>query len=219
MYLLFSMLPGFVIASLPGSKYLLISCMQSLSTVILEAKKIKSVTASTFPPSICHEMIGLDAMILVVLMLSFKPVFSLSSFTLIKRFFSSSSLSTIRVASSAYLRLLIFLPAILSSACDSSCPAFHMMYSAQKLNKQDNNIQPWHTPFPILNQSVVSCPVQTVASWPAHRFLRRQVRWSGIPISLRIFHSFFLRDLYSSTNLNSFSISIIPVYYLQVYEM
>ena len=62
MSLLFNMLSRFVIAFLPGSKRLLISCMQSLSTVILEAKKIKSITASTFPPSICHEMMGLDAM-------------------------------------------------------------------------------------------------------------------------------------------------------------
>ena len=61
------------------------------------------------------------------------------------------------------------------------------MYSAYKLNKQGDNIQPWHTPFPILNSPNVPCPVLTVASWPADRFLRRQVRWSGIPISLRIF--------------------------------
>ena len=67
--------------------------------------------------------------------------------------------------------------------------AFHMMYSAYKLNKQGDNIQPWHTPLPILNQSAVLCLVLTAASWPAHRFLSRQVRWSGIPISLRIFHS------------------------------
>ena len=59
--------------------------------------------------------------------------------------------------------------------------------SAYKLNKQGENIQPWHTPFPILNQSIVSCLVLTVASWSVYRFLRRQVRWSGIPISLRIF--------------------------------
>ena len=63
------------------------------------------------------------------------------------------------------------------------------MYSAYKLNKQGDNIQPWWTPFPIWNQSV-PCPVLTVASWPAYRFLKRQVRWSGIPISFRIFHSF-----------------------------
>ena len=62
-----------------------------------------------------------------------------------------------------------------------------MMYSASKLNKQGDNIQPWRTPFPIWNQSVVPCPVLTVAYWPAYRFLKRQVRWSGIPISFRIF--------------------------------
>ena len=132
---------------------------------------------------------GLDAMILVFWMLSFKPTFSLSFFTFIKRLFSSSSLSAIRVVSSAYLRLLISLPAILISACTSSSPAFLMMYSACKLNRQGNNIQPWRTPFPIWNQSVAPCPVLTVASWPAYRFLKRQVRCSGIPISFRIFHS------------------------------
>ena len=68
-------------------------------------------------------------------------------------------------------------------------PAFHIMYSEYKLNKQSDSIKPWQTPFSILNQSVVLCPLLTVASWPAFRFLRRQVRWSGIPISLRIFHS------------------------------
>ena len=76
-------------------------------------------------------------------------------------------------------------------ACASSSPAFLMMHSAYKLNKQGDNIQPWRTPFPVWNQSVVPCPVLTVASWPAYRFLRRQVRWSGIPISLIIFYSFF----------------------------
>jgi len=125
---------------------------------------------------------GLDAMILVFWMLSFKPTFSLSSFTFIKKLFSSSSLSAIRVVSSAYLRLLIFLPAILIPACASSSPEFCMRYSAYTLNKQGDNIQPWHTPFPIWNQSVVPCPVLTVASWPVYRFLKRQVRWSGIPL-------------------------------------
>ena len=85
--------------------------------------------------------------------------------------------------SSAYLRLLIFLPAILIPACASSSPAFLMMYSAYKLNKQGDNIQPWSTPFPIWNQSIVPHSVLTVASWPAYRFLKRHVRWSGIPIS------------------------------------
>ena len=55
------------------------------------------------------------------------------------------------------------------------------------INKQGDNIQSWCTPFPIWNQSVVPCPVLTVASRPAYRFLKRQVRWSCIPISFRIF--------------------------------
>ena len=155
----------------------------------LESPKIKSLTVSIVSPSICHEVMGLDAMILIFWMLSFKPTFSLYSFTLIKRLFSSSLLALIRVVSPAYLRLLIFLPAILIPACVSSSLEFHIVYSACKLNMQGDNIQPWHTPFPIWNQSVVPYPVLTVASWPAYRFLRSQVRWSGIPISLRIFHS------------------------------
>ena len=121
-------------------------------------------------------------------MLSFKPVFSLSSLTLIKRFFGSSLLSAIRVVSSAHLSLLVFLLTILIPAWASSSLAFHMMYSAYWLNKQGDNIKPWGTPFPIWNQFVVPCPVLTVASWPAYRYLRRQVRWSGIPISWGIFH-------------------------------
>ena len=62
-----------------------------------------------------------------------------------------------------------------------------MMFSAYELNKQGDNIQPWCTPFPIWNLSVVPWPVLTVASSLAYRFLRRQVRWSGVPISWRIF--------------------------------
>jgi len=84
---------------LPRSKCLLISWLQSPSAVILEPKKTKSVTASNFfPASICHEVMGPDAMILIFLMLSFKPAFSLSSLTLIKRLFSFSSLSAILFA-------------------------------------------------------------------------------------------------------------------------
>ena len=97
-------------------------------------------------------------------MLGYKPAFSLSSFTLIKRLFSSSSLSAIRVTSPAYLRLLTFLLAILIPACASSSPAFHMRYSAYKLDKQGDKIQHCDTPFPIFNQSAVPCPVLTVAS-------------------------------------------------------
>ena len=189
MSLFFNMLSRLVIAFLPRIKDLLISWLQSPSAVILEPKKIKSLTMSIVSPFVCHEEMDLDAMIFVFWMLSFRPAFSLSCFTFIKRLFSSSLLYAVRVVSSAYLRLLIFLPAILIPACPSSSPAFLMMYSAYKLNKQGDNIQPWHTRFPILNQSVVSCLVLTVAYWPEYSFLRMQVRWSGIPISFRIFHS------------------------------
>ena len=99
-----------------------------------------SLTVSSFSPFICHEVMGLDAMILIFYMLYFKPEFILYSFTLIRKLFSSSSLSAIIVVSFAYLRLLIFLLVILISACDSSNPVFHMMYFAYKLNKRGDNI-------------------------------------------------------------------------------
>ena len=189
MFLLFNTLSRFVIAFLPRSSRLLVSWLQSPSTVSLEPKKRKSVTASSFSLSIGHEVMGLEVMILVLLIFSFKLAISLFSFTLIKRFFSSSSLSAIRVVSSTYLKLLMFLLPVLIQACNSSSPAFLMMFSAYKFNKQGDNKQPCCTPFSILNLSVVPYRVLTVASWPEYRFLRRQVRWSGIPISLRVFHS------------------------------
>ena len=186
MSLLFNTLSRLVITFLPRGKCLLISWLQSPSAVILEPPKNKvSHCFHHFPIYLpwsdgtrCHDLSTLNV----------KPTFSLSSFTFIKRLFSSS-LSAIRVVSSAYLRLLIFLSTISIRVCASSSPAFLMMYSAYTLNKQGDNIQPWCTPFPIWNQSVVPRPVLTVASWPACRFLKRQVRWSGIPISFRIFHS------------------------------
>ena len=128
----------------------------------------------------CHDLCFIECWIL-------SQLFSLSSFTFIKRLFSSSPLSAIRVVSSAYLRLLIFLMAILIPSYASFSPAFHVMYSAYNLNKQGDNVQPWGIPFPIWNQSIVSCPFLTVASWPAYRFLRSQVRWSGIRISFKNF--------------------------------
>ena len=75
MSLVFNMLSRLVIAFLPRSKRLLISWLQSPSAVILEPKKIKSLTVSIVSPSICHDMMGPDAMILVLGMLSFKPTF------------------------------------------------------------------------------------------------------------------------------------------------
>ena len=168
------MLCRLVIAFLSRSKRLLILWLQSPSAVILEPPKIKSHGFYCFL-IFCHQVIGLDAMILVFWMLSFKSTFSLS-FYFHQSLFSSSSLSAIRVVTSAYLRLLIFLSAVLIPACDSCSPAFRMMYSVYKLNKKGDNMQPWWIAFPIWNQSVVPCPVLTVASWPAYRFLKRQVR-------------------------------------------
>ena len=128
MSLLFNMLSRLVITFLPRSKCLLISWLQSPSAVILEPRKKKA----TVSPSICHEVMGPDAMILVFWMLSFKRSFSLSSFIFIKRLLSSSSLSAIRVVSSAYLRLLIFLLAILIPACASSdCGSGHDLLFAK----------------------------------------------------------------------------------------
>ena len=112
MSLLYNMLSRLVIAFLPRCKHLLISRLQSplQSAVVLEPPKIKSDTVSPVSPSLCHELMGPSAMILVFWMLSFKPAFSLSSFTFIKRLFSSSSLFAIRVVSSVFLRLLILFP-------------------------------------------------------------------------------------------------------------
>ena len=87
MSLLFNMLSRLVIAFLPRSKHLLFSWLQSPSAVILEAKKIKSLTVSIVSPFIFQEMMGPDAMISIFWMLSFKPAFSLSCIIFIKRLF------------------------------------------------------------------------------------------------------------------------------------
>ena len=114
--LLFNTMSRIVIAFLPKSKCLLILWLHSPSTVILEHKKIKYATISIFSPSIYHEVMGPHATILVFWMLSFKSAFSLFSFTFIKKLFSFSLLSATRTLWSAYLRLLIFLLAILIPA-------------------------------------------------------------------------------------------------------
>ena len=159
------MLCRLVMTFLPRSKCLLISWLQSPSAVILEPPKIVCHCFHCFPiyfpwsnETGCHD--------LFFWMLSFKQTFSFASFTFIKKLFSFS-LFAISMVSSAYLRLLIFLQANLIPACVSSSPAFFMMYSACKLSNQGDNIQHWLTPFLIQNQSAVSCPVLTVAPWPA----------------------------------------------------
>ena len=129
MSLLFNMLSRLVIAFLLRCKRLLISWLQSPSVVILEPKKIKSLTVSLISPSICHEMMGLDAMILVFWMLSFKPAFSVFLFPFYQEAFFFL-FTFIRVVSSAYLLLLIYLLEVLIPACASYNRAFRMMYSA-----------------------------------------------------------------------------------------
>ena len=128
LFLLFNTLPRFVIALLPRNNCLLISWLLSLSK-IFEPKKRKSVTISTFSPSFCHVVMGLDAMILGFLIFSLKLALSLSSFTLIKRLFSSS-LSAIKMESFTYMRLLMFLPTMLIPACNLSSLAFLIICSA-----------------------------------------------------------------------------------------
>ena len=83
------------------------------------------------------------------------------------------------------------------------------MYSAYMLNKQGDNIQPWHTPFPILNQSIVPCPVLSIASWPAYTFLRRQVRWSGSLISWRIFQFVVIHTVKGFSIINEAEVEVI----------
>ena len=131
MSLLFNMLSRLVITFLPRSKRLLVSWLQSLSTVILAPKN-----------KVRHR----------------------------------------------FHYLPIYLQWSDRTGCHDLTIWILSFYSPYTLNKQGNNIQPWRTPFPIGNQSVVPCPVLTV-SILAYRFLKRQLRWSGIPISFRIFHS------------------------------
>ena len=120
----------------------------------------------------CHKLIGLNAMILVFGMLSFKLAFSLSYFTLIRRLFSSSSFSAIRMVSPAYLMLSIFLQQSWFQLLIHSAWDFAWLYSAYKLNKVGDNVQPCYTPFPILNQSIVPGPHLTDTSWFAYRLLK-----------------------------------------------
>ena len=119
-------------AFLPRSKCLLISWLQSLFAVILKPNKIKSVTASTFSPSICHEVMGPDAMILffeywVLSQLFHSPLSPLSGSSLVPLHF---------LPLEWYLPIWgwCFPPAVLIPACASFSPVFLMMYSEYKLN-------------------------------------------------------------------------------------
>ena len=147
MSLLFNMLSRLVIAFLQRGKHLLISWLQSPSAVILEPPKIVCHCFHCFP-SICHEVMGPDAMTLVFWMLSFKPTFSLSSFTFIKRLFSSSLLFAVRVVSSVYLIQYLCIdisPGNLDSSLWYIQSGILHDVLCIKLNKQGDNIHPWCT--------------------------------------------------------------------------
>ena len=143
MSLLFNMLSRLAITFLPRSKHLLISWMQLPSEAIFELPppppQIKSLIVSIVSPQFALTWWDQMPWALFSECWVFSQLFHSSSFTFIKRLFSSSSLSAIRVVLSAYLRLLKFLSAVLIPACDSSSPAFWMMYCAYKLNKQGDN--------------------------------------------------------------------------------
>ena len=162
MSLLFNLLSTLVIAFLPRGKRLLISWLQSPSAVILEPKK-----------TVCHYcLFPLFPHLFAMKWWDWMPWSLFFECWVLSQLFHSPlslssrgylvPLSAIRVVSPAHLRLLIFLPAILIPACASSSPAFLMIYSAYKLNKQGDNIQPWCTPSPTWNQSIVPCLVLTV---------------------------------------------------------
>ena len=164
MSLLFNMLSSLFIAFLPRSKHLLISWLQSPSAVILGPKKIKSLTVSIVSPSMCHEMTGPDAKIFIFWVLTFKPAFSLSFFTYIKRLFSSSSLSANKGG-------VIYVSEFIDIFFQQSWfqlvihPAWHFTWCALHISLISRVTI--HTPFPIWNQSVVPCLVLTVAWSPA----------------------------------------------------
>ena len=184
MSLIFNTLSNVSYLSFQGT-IIVISRLQSPPTVVMMPKKIKSIPVSIVCPFMHHKVMGPDAMIVIFWMLNFKRTLSLSTFNFIKRLFVSL-LSAVRVVSSAYRRLLIFLPAILIQLH----PTWHfcMMQSAY-VKQAGLHYKALMQSFPNLNQLMFYVPVLTAAFWPAYRFVKRQLRWSGIHVSLRIFHS------------------------------
>ena len=157
MSLLFNMLSRLVITFLPRSKSLLISCLLSPSEVILEPPKIKSATVSTVSLSICHEVMGPDATILVFWMLSFSPTFSFSLSlssrgSLVLRFHPYGNKGGVICMS----EVIDISPSNVDSSFASFTPMFLMMYSSYNLNKQGDNIQPWCT-YSFLDLEPVCC--------------------------------------------------------------
>ena len=171
MSLIFNMLSRLVITFLPRSKHLLISWQQSTTAVILGPPKNKvSHCFHCFPIDLpwsdgtgCHMLVFWN--------------WVLSQLTLLFHFHQEAHEFFFTFCHKGDVICISQVVDVSPGNLDSSvCLAFCMMYFAYKLNKQDDNIQPWFTPFPIWNQSVVPCPILTVASWPAYRFLKRQGR-------------------------------------------
>ena len=150
--------------------------------MILEPKKIKSVTVSTFPTSVCYEAMGPDDMILVfeswVLSQLFDShVLPSSGDSLVPLCFLPLEWYQLHIWGCWYFSWQSWFQLVIH-------PTQHftwcVMYSTYNVNKQSDSIQPWGTTFPILNLFVVPCPVLTVASWPACRFHMRQARCTSI---------------------------------------
>ena len=142
-----------------------------------------------FSPIYPHEVMGPDAMIFIFWMLSFKPAFHSplsSSGSLVPFCFLPLKWYHLYIWGCWYFSQQSWFQLVLH-------PAWHFVWCSLHMRISRVTIYSLGvlTPFPIWNQSVFPCPVLTVASWPAYRFLRRQVIWSSIPISLRIFHSFY----------------------------
>ena len=173
MSLLFNMLSRMVIDFLPRSKRLLISWLQSPSTVILEYKKIKSVTVSIVSSSIYNEGMRPDAMIFVFWMLHFKLVFF---FTLFFHFYQEALQFLFTFCHKGGVICISEVIDISPRNFDSSLCFTQpgILHDALCIGVKLAGWQCTHcSPFPILNQLIVSCLVLTVATWPTYRFLRR----------------------------------------------
>ena len=165
------MLSRLVIGFLPRRKCLSISWLKSIFAVILEPKKIKSVTVSIIFPSIWHEVMGPDAMILAFWMLSLKEAFSLSSHfhqVALQFLFTICYKSGVICIS----EVMDISPSNLDSSFASSSLVFHMMSSAYNLSKQGDSIHPWCTSGPNLEPVCCSISVLTFVSWTSYRYLR-----------------------------------------------
>ena len=199
MSLLFNKLSRLVITFLPRSKHLLISWLQSPSAVILEAPKIKSATVSL---SVCHEVMGPNAMILVFWMLSFKPTFSLSSFTFIKRLFSSSSLSAIRMLSSAQYGIIIY---IVTMFYNQSSDLIHLITESMHhllTSYFTHPLNPWQPPFSLflwiqLSLKMSPCVSETIQYLAFSVWLYHSISSSFIHVVANNRLSFFKIEQYS----------------------